>query len=426
MAAPKSGAKEIFEAYKRIKTLYATPEDSFRWWELNSGRPELGVLSIDTRTKKARFRSSDDTPSVAFYKYLSYVDFGADSESKDPVDRIVEVTGCTPLDAAKMVLEWEGQDPADIGIRNHPAFYQPKREEIKEFRRPYSPKYIDQLVANRCLFQERYLKAAAGLFRAVSDTEREVAEKLLSIGFLPKEKEYQADRVFVPEFDEKGVPWGSYAYNREASPKGLLRKNAKRVLFGSHLLVQYPQTVIFTEGHTDAINLIAKKVPALTTGSSTTKIGEHIKLLAGRKVLFFPDLDIPGMKGATKKAIEIEEWNKNASPEEKIEYSIFWWADWMFSKKLFDKTASNAVSKSERDLLILARIAARKKEHLLVNRQMFRAVQEDILSRYPEYIQHPKLDIRNWTVVFKNASRKEGYDFVDRLQEGGFVSKLSF
>lgn len=420
-----AGNGKIFRAYKELKMRYSTPEDSFRWWELNSGRPELGVLSIDTRTKKARFRASDDTPSVAFYKYLSYVDFGADGQSKDPVDRIMEVTGATPLEAAKMVLEWEGQNPEDLEIQNHPAFREPQKEK-KGFRPPYSPKYLKELQTNRCLYQDRYLKVAKGLFRAVTEVEREFAEHILSIGFLPKKEKNHVDRVFVPEFDEKGVPWGSYAYNREGTPKGLLRKNAKRVLFGSHLLAKYPQTVFFTEGHTDAINLIAKKVPAVTTGSSTTKIGEHIKLLAGRKILFFPDLDVPGMKGVTKKAMEIEEWNKKASPEDRIEYTIFWWADWMYSKDLLEKILSGSVSKSERDLLILSKIGARKKGHLLVNKEMFRVIQEDFLYRFPEYARHPKIDIRSWTVVHKNASRKKGYDFVDRMQEGDFASKIVF
>jgi hypothetical protein len=55
-------------------------------------------------------------------------------------------------------------------------------------------------------------------------------------------------------------------------------------------------------------------------------IGENISKLKGLNLHFYPDLDLPGVEGLTKKLLEIEIFNKTISEQEKIKYSVFYWS----------------------------------------------------------------------------------------------------
>jgi hypothetical protein len=414
------------DIYKNIKNSFSR-EESFLWWEKNSFRPELGVVDLDTRTKKFSFRSGDNTPSTTIYQNLNYIDFGGEGILKDPLSRIMEVTGMSFPQALDLFLEWEGQS---IDNYRKPSFNKPK-DNIKEVRKPFSKNYIRDCILNTKKYADRYNYLKKGLFRASSDKEIKIAERLLSIGFIPKSEYEKEDRIFIPEFSIDKVAYGCYKYNRESKyQKGLLRKNSKRVLFGSHLLHKYPNDIIYSEGHTDTIANISKKLACVTTGSSTKSFGDNISYLAGKTLHDFPDLDIPGMIGATKRGLEIEEWNKK-NPDQKIKHIVYWWSEWFFDQSTYQKYKNGEILKHELFFDIIDKIPKRK-ESFLFNINILNYLQKVFLKKrkikeIPEY-----LNFNNWVLLSKKV-KKKGYDFIDFHNENqnsknynSFLKKFTF
>lgn len=401
------------EKYKVLKDNYQTPEESFSWWENNASRPELGVYKFDKGTRKISLRVYDDTPSAAIYDRLTYVDFGSDGTQKDPIHRIMEVTGCNFSHALDLILSWEGVNPQ--------AFVPIQREgfQKEELRSAFSNNYIREMVINRSKMNEQYQLLVPGLFRSCSQKEISNAEKLFSIGFSPKSEYEEENRIFIPEFDSGGIAWGCYKYNRGSGKKGLLRKNSKRVIFGSHLLKKFKNDIILSEGHTDVIVNVAKNLASVTTGSSTKKFNENIGLLAGKTLHDFPDLDIAGMLGAMNRGLEIEAFNTQF-PDKKITHIIYWWSQWFFDEKLAEKLKNNGVAPSELFYFIKDQIPI-KKDHAFFNIDILAILQETYAEKkkivLPDYLR-----IHNWKIIAK-GSKKAGYDWIDFHTENSFSDK---
>lgn len=335
--------KSNIEKYKELKDSCVSKIDSFNWWLQNAHRPELGVHGIKDKIKKMSLRAGDDTYSTSFYPGLSAIDFGASNKPFDPIDRVMEVTRCSFARALQLVVSWEYN--ASSTNTNH-SFNNTKREEDKK-EYPLNKNIVRECMLNKINFQNEYDSLKYGLFRACTDSEIKVAEKLLSIGYSPVSKYDLESRIFIPEFDENGEAWGFYKYNRNSKvAKGLLRSNSKRVLFGSHLLKNYPKDIIYAEGHTDVVVNISKRYAAITTGSATKNFGANISLLANKTLHDFPDLDIPGMIGAINRGREIDEYNEK-NPDQKIEHIIYWWSEWFKSDKIYEKIINNKVEQYE-------------------------------------------------------------------------------
>lgn len=389
-----------------------SPEDSWLWWESNSNRPELLVYQVNTEIKKMSFRAYDDTPSVAIYSSLRYVDFGGDGESKDPVNRIMEVTGLGFLKAVDLFLSWE--DSIDTTERVQWNRTKDKKSEVA----PYKTSYLRKMISNRISFKNAYLELRKELFRGCSSSEIKYAENVLHIGYEPANKCW-ADRIFLPELDHLGVAYGSYRYNRKEGRKkngrkGLLRKNSKRIIYGEHMLPKYKNVIMYNEGHSDTVINISKRYGTVTTGSSTKKFGKNLKKLKGKVLIDFPDLDLPGMKGAMSRSMEIEEFNLTALPEDKIRHIIFWWAEWLRSESINSKIVNGHVLKTDMFYSIKDKIPS-KKGFSFLNLDLLEEIQKDICMKKKWPLE--KLSIKKWHIIFKNTSKIEGFDFADFYTE---------
>ena len=404
----------LINMYKTRKASY-DKQSSWLWWLNNSDKPELMVYQINERTKKMSLRADDETPSVAVYSGLSYMDFGGDSRLRDPVDRIMETTGLSFIEAIKLFLTWE-----NINIDDEILEYQvPKpvvyiTKEKKQYKAPYNDKFIQDRIMDRLKFPSIYNPLREGLFRSCSIEEMERAEALFSIGlFISKDPEW-SHRIFIPEFDEKGQAWGHYLYNREAEPKGLLRKDAKRVLFGSHLVSRYGDNIIYNEGHSDVLVNVAKGLAAVSTGSATKRLSEeYLEILAGKTLHDFPDLDIPGILGATQRALDILEWNQK-NPNKKINHKIYLWSSMFYSEKIAKRIMEHTVSKSEPYYPFIRYIPLKKGKTTtaaIFDIKIMFLIQRDWAEK--RNINLPKeLLVSNWKVLSKKL-KKGGYDMID-------------
>lgn len=422
-------AKSKLEVFLELKRALSTKEDSFAWWSNNSHRPELGVISVNEKLKKISLRTVDETESTKIYGNLSYVDFGATTQKKDPLDRIMEVTGCSFSVALDTIYSWITNSDNYDRNKNIPVV---KKEGEFKKEYPLNSSIVRESSLNRINMKEKYDNIKYGLFRSCTEAEISFAENCLSIGFSPVSKYDAEDRVFIPEFDEFNQPWGFYKYNRSSKiAKGLLKSNAKRVIFGSHLIKRYNRDIILCEGHTDVVVNISKQYASLTTGSATKKIGDNITCLKGKVLHDFPDLDVPGMIGAINRGREIIEYNSKCSTEEdKIEHIIYWWAEWMYSEKLFNKIVEGKLE--EYDLLYSIKDQIPLKYNRAnINVKMLSYVCKLYASKN-KFDLPDNLDILNWKIMQK-GSEKTGFDWIDFYQKekdrhkvDNFMSKFKF
>ena len=381
-------------------------EDSLDWWLSNMNRPELQIYN--EVNGKFSFRAFDDTPSVTIYDCLKYVDFGGDSEAKDPVSRIMEITELSFIPAVEMFLSWNDKNIVSDRI---------KWERVKDTKSeaaPYKPAYLRNMLINRKRYSNEYNLLRVELFRGCSLSDIKYAENVLHIGYEPK-KDQWTDRIFLPEMDISGTAYGSYRYNRSEGKtpngrKGLIRKNSKRVLYAEHMIPKFRDSVIYTEGHSDCVINISKRYSAITTGSSTKKFGTNITKLKGKTLYDFPDLDLAGLKGAMTRSVEIEIFNKTVDQHDKINHIIFWWADWIKSTKIFDKLTQNQVSKTDLYYSIQNVIPV-KNNAAYLNLNTLVKIQKLICKN--KKWDFEKLSILNWHVVFKEQFKVDGYDFAD-------------
>jgi len=402
----QSDISSLYKKYKEFKQ-GLTKEDSWELWLSLSNKAELRIYQIDQNSKKLSFRVYDDTPSVVVFENLIAFDFGGSSDKGiDPVGRIMEVTDYSFKDALILFMGWLGED-----IEVKPPVLRYKAEKKSEIQ-PYKPAYIRRVISDRHIYKNEYEKLAKGLFRGTTEKEQKYAENILYIGYIPATEEY-IDRIFIPEMDENGIPYGSYRYNRGAVKpvaKGLLRSNSKRILYGSHMLPKFKGSIIYSEGHSDTVVNLAKRYGCLTTGASTKKIGDNIGTLAGKKIYDFPDLDIAGMLGAMKRHIEIEDFNKNCLEEQKITHIIFWWADWFVSDKIYNKISLNQVEKQDpfasivNDIVLSNNLAG-------ISIKMLKKLQLEFCKKRGWDFE--SLNIEKWKVIYKKQYKNIGFDFID-------------
>ena len=410
--------EEKIGLYKSIKGAYQSKDSSFDWWLTNSGRSELGIYNVDTKLRKLSLRASDKTASTAVYPELQIKDFGGGDGIDDPVSRIMSNTNLTFLEAVDLFLSWEGAEDYEY---NPPKASAPKKD--KEIAAPYKDSYIRNTMLAKARNSARYEELAKDLFRSCSKEEKLNGERLFSIGFIPKENadfEGASDRIFVPEYDQNKIPYGSYRYNRnDKDRKGLLRRDSKRVLFGSHL-ISTMTNVVFAEGHTDTIVNCSKGIQCVTTGSATKRFEENIAILAGRNILDFPDLDLAGIFGAVNRSIEIAAWNADCVEEDRISHQIHIWAEGFIDNKIIERVNNGDSLTKEIYYPFLNEIFEYGfSKKLMLNLAIMYAEKKGF-----------QLDVSNWKFISKGF-KKAGYDWIDfhtenQEKEGysAFISKL--
>ena len=371
-----------------IKSRYSSKRSSFEWFVKNAAR--LNVLNIDERSLKLDLRG-EKTPSTVVGEYLTYCDFGDDGRKHDVIFLIQRIYGDNFPEAVKRLADWENE-PLDEATSFKPLVH----KEIKK-RPPYSNYFLKVKKEESFKDSGTFKKLIEGLCRNCSIEEMRRAVKLFDIGldtYINKEGKVQK-RLFIPEFNQDKIAFGSFRYNRELSPKGLIRKDSKRVLFGSHLLGKFnpAKPIVFTEGHSDCIVNNAKGIASVTSGSATTKIGkEALNLLKGKELHFYPDADEAGIKGVCSKIIEIEAFNASVSENEQIKYKVFFWA----KSFIHGKERTKLPKKKKGDLITYNDFI--KLQIILFKEAKFHAPEEAKVS--------------NWT-FFNKKIAKEGYDFID-------------
>ena len=381
----KLNLKDLLEG---IYAKYPTKEASFQFFLAHADK--LGVLEAEMSRKAVKLRP-EKTASTQFLPFLKYNDFGNEGKVKDVIDRIQEIYECGFVEAVKMLLEWENE-PVEELLQRKQEFQVKSTKEIfekKEIRSPYTQYYIDKRKVEAKENPRLAFELLKKLCRGCSGEEYKRAVKMFNIGLITMNGYHgEEKRLFIPEYDENGVPWGSFSYNRDLDPKGKLRKDSKRVLFGSHLMKHFNKNapIIFTEGHSDCIVNNAKLYQSVTTGSATTPVREYMfPLLEGKILHFFPDADRAGMKGVMQKLLDIEIYNSGRPEEKHIKYKVYWWSDKVISK-----------------------------EGELLNKNFWITMQEEFFEK-KSITPPPEMLFKNW-IIIKQKSKEyigEGYDFID-------------
>jgi len=394
---------------------FPTKEDTLNFFKRNHEYFTAGVYKADNFDEyKSKFsaRKEDNTPSCLCKPRLTTVDFGDTGKQKSILQYIVDVHNekeegeylempkAFPK-AVQMLADLlevdENQDMDDYVYVPPPPVEEKKEKE-------YKPKYIDRQKKNSLKNdknKEIFLSLMNGLCRSCSLDEKRRAVKVFNIGLNdylltdPKTKKSRTVyRLFIPEYSRDLVAYGSFRYNRNEDPKGLLRKNCQRVLFGIHISHFFNQEkpIIFAEGHSDVIVNNSKRIQTITSGSATTPIGENISELKGRIIHLYYDLDLPGVKGITERIIEIEMFNKDVDEAEKIKYKIFQWS----SKVIIDGEVKNFIEYEDEQKEVIKRLKGDTRRGITLS-------DDEIFE---------KCRISTWKVL-SNEPKNKGYDWID-------------
>lgn len=443
-----------YKVLDNIKAKYPTAEDTFSFFKLHSSRKELGIVSIDIRAGKFDLRG-ENTPSVASYPELKFIDFGdCHGEGRTCVSTLImENTNCSFNEAVKLLALWEKEDISELEQRS----LEHRAVAIEEKKvPPYKTFYIEQRIEERNLIQNKEIfnELLKGLFRGCSREQKIAGIKAFNIGLTSYEEINDNDekvmthRLFIPEYNEEGIAFGCYKYNRAIKGrKGLLRKNAKRVLFGSHLLKFFKKEVpiILSEGHSDVVVNVSKYLQCITNGSSTKSIKEWLPLLKGRTLHIFPDADYAGIKGATMRSLEIEEFNRKQKEEDKINYKIFLWSEVFIEESIQDfkkfcmplsalKTNASLKKYSKswwKDLFTDETLSPFINKEIMIKAQAISLERQQRLQKAKIRIT-PNMLLENWTILSKDPL-KQGFDFIDFHEKNrhnknytNFLSKYKF
>jgi len=451
--------KKILE---NIKAKYKTRDQVFEFFERQYKIPSraraLGLDGIedviDYRYKKVKVRpeksaSGQPMPGLEIY------DFGG--EKHDVISLIEDNNKKLGfVEAVKLLAKWENEELSELEKREYVPIKKVEEKKVP----PYKKFYLDQRIQERNEIGNNQIfnELLKGLFRSCSRDEKIAGVKAFNIGltsyeeFISEEDEKKEliYRLFIPEYNEKGVAFGCYKYNRAIKgKKGLLRKNAQRVLFGSHLLKFYKdksKPIILSEGHSDVVVNVAKYLQCVTNGSSTKSIKEYLPLLKGRTLHIYPDADQAGIKGATMRTIEIETFNKTIQKEEdKIKYKVFLWSSIFIDE---------SVEEFRKCKIKVSSVKKTGNPRKFANRWWMKHFTDETLSPYIDHsimIKEQKLIfdkqqvfqketlvptkdqlIENWTILSKEPV-KQGFDFVDFHEKNknsknyeNFISKYKF
>ena len=407
---------------RKILLQYQTPGESMVFFNKENVGEFFGIMNIGDNAFS--LRKEDATASVSVTKELKTNDFGTPEGQKEIDDLIFEAL----YKDKPHILENGRQDKHfpiivkklaeldEVDVNQDLSNWVPEKVVQKVVKKsdPYQEKYIDGRVQNSKRHPQIFKKIIDDLCRSCSEEEKEKAIQIFSIGLVdyfpkveagkkPPKNPQKIFRAFIPERDARDVPYGSFSYNRSIKDKkGLLRTNGKRVLFGENLLKNYnlSKPVIFSEGHSDTIVNVAKGFQCITSGSAGMLLGKNIIELKGLTLHFYPDLDVAGVEGLTKKLIEIEIFNSTANEEDKIKYKIFYWStdiiidDEVFDFRLYEKNQGAVVK-------------------MLVNKnkQPFSTYIES-LSKEDKQTLWSRIRLSTWKPKSRTP-RKKGYDWID-------------
>lgn len=426
-------------AFAELTKVYHSEQEIYDFWV---SHPELEVCNVGLRNahkfafsiRPERTPSARPNPKVCGFMIT---DFGGEGRSITPLERLQDL-GYSKKEAIDKLLSWISNSDLSIDVQINVRRSAPLIDNTEKL--PYSKKVVQSYLHNASAFYNSFKIVLDGFLRASSESEKITAQRLLMIGFSPKGEYEDIDRLMLFEQDEKGVPYGHYKYNRNANPKGKLRKNAKRVLLGSHLIARFGNDIIINEGHTDFCANISKQLSAVSSGSSTKRFSdEYLDLLAGKTLHDFPDLDVPGVIGATHRAIDIAKWNaKNAGIKPAIVHKVYLWSDWFKSSKLAEKIQNNAFSNSVVDKIL--KQAPVKNSEAFIGLKMLSDIQSAVLNNERkfdgDFPTNPNMFISNWALLNKAKKgmvKNEGYDFVDFHLENSqnpnyesFLAKFKF
>ena len=407
---------------KKILSKYQTPGASMQFFRKKHVQEFFGVMNISDNAFS--LRKEDATASVAVTKELKTNDFGTQDGQKEIDVLIFEAlfkdkphilekgkqAKHFPIIVNKLA-ELDGED-----VNQDLSNWVPEEvtEKKTEKAKPYTEKYILGRIANAKRNSKKFDTIIKGLCRSCSEEEINKAVEIFNIGlvdYFPKVKEGEKPpknpkkifRAFIPEYDARDVPYGSFSYNRSITDKkGLLRTNGKRVLFGENLLKNYNRSkpVIFSEGHSDTVVNVAKGMQCITSGSAGMGIGSNIVELKGLTLHFYPDLDLPGVEGLTKKLLEIEIFNSTAKEEDMIKYQVFYWStdiiinDEVIDFRLYEKNQGALI-----------------KSFMTKDKRPFSTYLKE-LSPEAKQALWSKIKLSSWKPKSRTP-RQKGYDWID-------------
>lgn len=413
---------DLGKLVKKILEKYDTPAKSMEFFTKKNVQEYFGIMNIGYC--KFSLRKADATASVSVSKELKTNDFGVSSEDQISILELImnkinkdrTLKDLENLDSKKhfpifanKLAELDGQD-ADQDLSN----YTPKEIIVKEIKKEpaYKARYLSGRKDNRKRNPKTFDTLMDGLCRSCSKKEKDRAEKIFDIGLvdyfrkdkngnIPKNPE-KVFRLFIPEYDKNLDAYGSFSYNRSEEKKGLLRTNGKRVIFGIHLLPSFDKTkpIIFSEGHSDTVVNNAKRMQSITSGSAGMSIGKNIEDLKGLDIHFYPDLDLPGVEGLTKKLLEIEIFNKTASDIDKINYSVFYWS----TKMIIDNEEVAFKSYEKEQGLLL-------KTFIDKDKRPFSTYLSTLLPNEKKTLWN-RIKLSKWTPKSITPKQK-GYDWID-------------
>lgn len=410
---------DLVKLKSKILAKYRTPAESMVFFRKANVKKFFNIMNLEGT--KFSLREADSTASVSVSKELKTNDFGTSAGQKDILVLIMDTLNKNRDEDnkferkkhfpvfVKKLAELDGAD-----LNEDLSNYVPKKVIVKEVKKepPYKQRYLDARKQNRKRNPKIFNKLMDGLCRSCSKEEKDRAEKIFDIGLvdyfkkdtngkIPKNPE-KVFRLFIPEYDKNLDAYGSFSYNRSEEKKGLLRKNAKRSIFGIHLLPSFDKNkpIVFSEGHSDTIVNNAKKIQSITSGSATKDIGLNIEDLKGLDIHFYPDLDLPGVEGLTKKILEIEIFNKTASNKDKITYSVFYWS----TNVLIDgENIDFRLYEKDQGILLRDLIHRNKRPFSDYLSSLSQSDKKDLWN---------KIKLSNWTPKSRSPKQK-GYDWID-------------
>jgi len=318
--------KKYDEIIKYIENYFTCKEDLIDF--MKSHEEALGIEFPNDGIKFIRISRQENTPSCNVFEsnFIGWKDFGS-GDSGDIVHLVRLNLELDYLESVDYVYKLLGGENIDLSI-DRPKF----KPKPKIYAKNINPKFFEFKRIQRKENYDRYMHIMKGFARTLK-TDNKIIKiaKFLDIGY---DKEY--DRVYLPEINEKGEYVGYYAYNREAKPfkegdkpiKGMIRKNQKPNLTGSHLLklwnIDLP--IILAEGHTDFVNLIGNGYRAITLGAATKTIKPFLNLLKGRTIHIWYDDDLPGIQGTRRIMDEILKFNETVSLKDRILFKPMFWS----------------------------------------------------------------------------------------------------